>query len=821
MFISILKKTGLFLLISLLFSGFMGMRVDPLSESVGKVPHLSKDYPIQPVPFNQVHFTDKFWKPRIDKMFTVTLPHELAELKSTGRDKNFILAAETMATKADTANFCTKYPFDDTDLYKVIQGISYLLQIHPDAALKASMDSLINLIAAAQEPDGYLYTARTVNPLRTPDWSGSHRWEKVEKLSHELYCSGHLFQAAAANYVSTGDKKLLKVATRNADLLDSTFGWGKLEKYPGHPEVALGLVSLYRVTGKKKYLELAKFFLDVRGPGGNAYEQAQKKVVDQRKAVGHAVRAGYLYASMADVSALTGDSAYLHADNAIWKDIVSSQIYVTGGIGATSNGEAFGDPYQLPNMTAYNETCASIANVYFNQRMFLSHGEGKYYDVLERTLYNALLSGLSLKGDQFFYPNPLESSGQYQRSDWFGCSCCPTNLARFIPVVGSYFYATKGNEVFVNLYGANKAKIHLSDQTLRLEQKTDYPRSGDITIAVNPKKKADFQIKLRIPGWAVDRPIPSDLYTFEGKQKTTESYSISLNGKEIHPKLEEGYLVLQRTWKKGDSINLHLPMQVQVVHANPKVKDDQAKITLERGPLVYCLEGPDNPDDKVLNMIIDPQQSFKTDYQKQLLDGITVINGKGKTLRRTMDGGIKTNPVRFTAIPYYTWANRGGHEMTVWIPTEKSRARPTPAPTIAFESQVSSSRPTKDLKAVKDQLLPKNSNDHSVLYYHWWPKKDTLVWIEYQFNQPHTISSSKVYWYDDSQSGGGCKVPDKWELLYEKDGKWLPVKNIDEYGTKRDQTNKVSFKKVKTSALKMKIQLKKKYSTGIYEWAVE
>lgn len=780
---------------------------------------LPRDYPITPVPFSDVHLTDHFWKPRIDKMFTVTLPHELDELSATGRNENFKLAALAIETKIDTARFCTEFPFDDTDLYKVIQGISYLWQIRHDAALKARMDSLISLIATAQEPDGYLYTARTVNPLHTPDWSGLQRWVNVEKLSHELYNSGHLFQAAAANYKATGEERLLKVAIKNADLLYKTFGWGKLQKYPGHPEVELGLVSLYRVTGDKKYLDLAKFFLDVRGPHGNAYEQAQQKVVDQRKAVGHAVRAGYLYAAMADVSALTGDSAYQHADNYIWQDIVSSQIYVTGGIGSTSNGEAFGQPYQLPNMTAYNETCASIAYVYFNKRMFLSHGDARYYDVLERTLYNALLSGLSLSGDRFFYPNPLESRGQYARSAWFGCSCCPTNLARFIPTVGGYFYATRGNELYVNLYGANNADISLPGQHVAIRQQTDYPRSGDIVIRVDPEKTGEFTVKLRLPGWAGNEPAPGDLYAFKNRQSDT--YRIKVNGKPARVQVEDGYAIIHRAWKRGDEVNLKLPMDVRVVTANPLVKDDRDKIVLQRGPLVYCLEGPDNPGGKVLNLAVNPDQPFTASFQPDLLNGVTVIRGEAEAAKRTLAGKIETTREAITAIPYYAWANRGGKEMTVWIPTLVTAAQPTPAPTIAHTSAIKASRPSPSLAALNDQVLPENSNDHGVMYFHWWPVKDTTVWVQYDFSQPATVSSSAVYWYDDSHAGGGCSVPDSRQLLYKKGGRWAPVEITVPHAIPKDQLDTVSFAPVSTTALRMMIRLNRKFSTGIYEWAVK
>lgn len=777
------------------------------------------DYPIKAVPFYDVDLTDQFWKPRIDSMFTVTIPHELDELRNTGRNENFVLAAARLKTAEDSAHFCTQYPFDDTDLYKVIQGISYLLQIRPDSALKASMDSLIELIAAAQEPDGYLYTARTVNPLHPPEWSGLERWVNVEKLSHELYCSGHLFQAAAANYVATGDTRLLHIAIKNADLLCKTFGWGKLEKYPGHPEVELGLVSLYHVTGNKRYLDLAQFFLDVRGPGGDAYEQAQQKVTDQRKAVGHAVRAGYLYSAMADVSALTGNNAYLNADNYIWQDIVSSQIYVTGGIGSTSNGEAFGQPYRLPNMTAYNETCASIANVYFNERMFLSHGDAKYYDVLERTLYNALLSGLSLKGDEFFYPNPLESRGQYERSPWFGCACCPTNLARFLPTVAGYFYAMRGDEIFVNLYGANSATLSLQNQTVVVKQQTDYPRSGNIIMYVEPEKAEEFTIRLRIPGWATDKPIPGDLYAFKNKQPGP--WSIEVNGKQVPTRMQDGYAVIRRIWSKGDEMVLTLPMDVRLITANSSVKDDHQKIALQRGPLVYCLEGPDNPDDKVLNAVVNPDQAFTTSFRARLLNGVTVIKAKAEATKRTRSGKIEATPEEVTAIPYYTWANRGGHEMTVWIPTVRQAARPTAAPTIANTSTITAFRPSRSLIALNDQILPKNSNDHAVMYFHWWPLKDTTVWVEYDFSQPAVVSSSAVYWYDDSSTGGGCSLPDGWRVLYKKNNHWLPVNNITPYERKKDQNDRVHFEPIETKALKMQIRLNKHFSAGIYEWEVK
>lgn len=799
---------GLLLVSCLFFAG----RTQTPAGAVAPVP----DYPITPVPFTAVRLSDHFWKPRLDRLRRVTLPHELRELYSSDRVRNFHLAARTLASPADTGRFCTIFPFDDTDLYKVIQGISYLLQLEPDPVLRAGMDSLIRSIAAAQEADGYLYTARTINPFDPPDWSGHRRWEKVESLSHELYNSGHLFQAAAAHYAATGKRDLLDIALRNADLLDRTFGWGKLEKYPGHPEVELGLVDLYRATGERRYLELSKFFLDVRGPGGPPYAQAQRKVIDQRAAVGHAVRGGYLYAAMTDVSALTGEPSYLNAVDSIWQDMVSSKIYVTGGIGSTSNGEAFGRPFELPNLTAYCETCASIANVMLNQRLFLSQGDARYYDVLERTLYNALLSGISLQGDAFFYVNALESTGQYHRDPWFGCSCCPTNMARFLPTVGGLLYATRGDTVYVNLYAASEATISLPGGSLLLTQVSDFPRTGKVLLQLAPEHPGAFALKLRIPGWALGQPMPGGLYRFADQGKGT--YDIRVNGRDFPARLENGYAVIDRPWKAGDRVELDLPMEVRTLVADPRAKDDRGKMVLQRGPLVYCLEWPDQPEGKVLNLVVPGGQAFSSAYRPDLLGGVTVVQGQGASTRRDLDGRIRRQPVRITAIPYWAWANRGQGEMSVWLPQTDSAARPLPAPTIAGRSKLRSSRPTADLRAVNDQWLPSGSNDHSVPYYHWWPVKDTTVWLEYHFDHPRDISSAGVYWFDD-RPDGGCRVPQAWRLLYRSGDRWLPVQARSPYGLARDTMNTVSFEQVRTGALRMELRLTN-FSAGLYEWEV-
>lgn len=621
-----------------------------------------QDYPIRPVPFTAVHLTDRFWAPRIRQNHDVTIPISLYQSSITGRIENFKVAGGI-----DQGSFCSKYPFDDSDVYKIIEGASYSLQTIPDGKLEAKIDSIIDYIAAAQEDDGYLYTYRTIMGNNSHPWIGSKRWEKTNILSHELYNLGHMYEAAVAYYQATGKRKLLDVAIKSADLVDRDFGWGKIENYPGHQEIEIGLVKLYRVTGNKRYLDLAKFFLDVRG-GGERYNQAHKKVTEQDSAVGHAVRACYMYSGMADVAALTGDSAYIKAIGKIWEDVVYRKFYITGGIGSTPGNEGFGPPYYLPNETAYCETCASVANVFWNYRMFLLKGDAKYYDVLERTMYNSLLSGISLSGDRFFYPNPLASHGQHQRQEWFGCACCPANLTRFIPSVPGYVYATQNRKLFVNLYIANEASLDVSGRPVKLQMTTGYPWDGNVQLTVSENKAGSFTVAFRLPGWAVDNPVPGDLYTFYKKEgKIPVLY---VNGKETNAEYANGYLAVKRKWKRGDKITITFEMPVHAVRANPKVEADRGRFALQRGPLVYCLEWPDQPTHHFFNFIAEPSGPFQAQYDSALLKGVETITFPG-----FQRGNTKVpeawEKATLKAIPYYAWANRGAGEMEVWIPFEK------------------------------------------------------------------------------------------------------------------------------------------------------
>jgi len=639
-----------------------------------------KDYSIQSVPFTQVKLSDNFWLPRIQVNRMVTIPASFSRCESTGRVKNFIMAAEKKG------KFCTRYPFDDTDIYKTIEGASYSLALYPDAKLEAYIDSLIVIIGNAQEPDGYLYTARTIDPAAVHSWSGKERWEKERELSHELYNAGHLYEAAVAHFMATKKKNLLNIALKNADLVCSVFGPDKKHVAPGHEVVEMGLVKLYRVTGKKEYLATAKFFIEERGhftgydtkstdPWKNgAYWQDNIPVVQQEEAEGHAVRAGYLYSAMADVAALTGDDSLLHAIDKIWENMVQKKYYVQGSVGAFGDGERYGKNYELPNATAYNETCAAIANVYWNYRMFLLHGDAKYIDVLEKTLYNGLISGIGLDGKSFFYTNAMQITHnfkhadiEFERSGWFECSCCPTNLVRLIPSIPGYVYAQKDENVYVNLFINGKANLTIHNQTVQITQQNNYPWDGGLVFTLDPANSDNFAMKIRIPGWALNQAVPSDLYSFtdQSNQKTI----IKVNGQPFAYTMEHGYAVISRSWKKGDKIEMLLPMEVRTVSANEKLTDDIGKVALQRGPLMYCAEWVDNHG-KAANLIIPNNTKFTAQFQPALLHGVTVLTAEVPAVIVANGNSISTVNQKLTAIPYYSWANRGQGEMMVWFPTQ-------------------------------------------------------------------------------------------------------------------------------------------------------
>lgn len=614
----------------------------------------SHDYPYQSVPFTSVKIDDPFWGQRLKASREVTIPLAFRKCEETGRYQNFEQAAQQMASDVNLGFVVRGLPFDDTDVYKTIEGASYLLQTYPDPVLEAYLDSVIAIVAKAQEPDGYLYTARTRNPEHPHRWSGAERWVQIED-SHELYDLGHMIEGAVAHYRATGKRNFLDIAIRFADCVCREIGPGEGQqiRVPGHQIAEMALAKLYNLTGDKKYLDEAKFFIDMRGKGEkgmDSYRQSHVPVMEQDEAVGHAVRAEYMYSGIADIAALTGDMEYVKVIDRIWDNMVGKKLYLTGGVGALREGEAFGADYQLPNLTSYCETCAAIGNVYTNHRMFMLHGDSKYYDVLERTLYNGVLSGISLDGGGFFYPNPLESDGRHQRQDWFGCACCPSNICRFIPSVPGYIYAVKDNSLYVNLYMSNQVNTSVANGDVALTMKTGYPWDGNVKITVDKSPRKGFEMRLRIPGWVRNEVVPSDLYSYA--DGLTPSYSVKLNGETVPSTLVDGYICIDRKWSAGDEVVIDMDMEPRVVAANPKVEDDLGRIAIEKGPIVYCAEWPDNPEINVREITLGESPALTVSHVDDKLCGIDEIHEESSGL---------------VLIPYYSWNHRGAGDMAVWI----------------------------------------------------------------------------------------------------------------------------------------------------------
>lgn len=804
-------------------------------------------YPITQVPFTKVKVAQQtFWGQRLDASQNVTIPLAFSKSEETGRYTNFSNAA--LHIKDPNKVFEIKdgtFSFDDTDPYKTIEGASYLLQTYPNAKFKGGrldkyVDSVVAVIASGQEPDGYLYTSRTQNPAKPHNWAGAKRWERVEDLSHEFYNLGHLCEAAVAHYYATGKKNFLNVAIKYADCVCREVGDkpGQASVVPGHQIAEMGLAKLYIATGDKKYLDMAKFFLDKRGKRDASwkqtrnglydsdgyfhslsdYSQSHKPVCEQDEAVGHAVRAGYMYAGMADIAALTGDKSYIDAIDRIWDNIVGKKYYITGGVGATASGEAFGANYELPNMSAYCETCAAIAQVYLNYRLFLLHGDSKYYDALERSLYNGVISGISIDGGKFFYPNPLQSIGQHQRQPWFGCACCPSNAARFIPSLPQYIYAVKDNSLYINLFNSNTVNVQVGKKKVTLQQETNYPWDGDITLKI-AGGAGKYALNIRIPGWVKGEVVPSNLYTYtDGKRL---GYTVKVNGEAVESPLQQGYFVIDRTWKKGDKVEIHFDMEPRTVRANGQVAADKGRVAVERGPIVYCAEWPDNKCD-VLSVLINQEPKFTLGNKEIMNTNVQTLTTDAQTLTFDKAGKLHAADEKLVLIPYYAWAHRGPGKMTVWIPQDLTATTPALPASIASESKISAStKRLPALSAINDRLVPADATDRSVPYTHWWPAKNTTEWLAYDFAKAETVSTSTVYWFDDGP-WGGCRVPESWKLYYKNDkGEWVPVKNLTEYGVVKGAANIVNFEPVKTSAMKLEIKQPADYSCGVFEWSVK
>jgi hypothetical protein len=611
-----------------------------------------------PTPFTSVLVRDAFWLPRLETNRSVSIPSIFEKCEESGRIGNFRRAAGLME-----GPYRGSMPFDDTEVYKAIEGASYSLAQAPDPELDAYLDGVISIIEAAQEPDGYLYTNRTIDPSNVHPFAGPTRWSSLV-MSHELYNCGHLYEAASAHYLATGKRDLLDVALRNAELVLREFGPSARHDVCGHQIVELGLARLYRTVHDRRYLEEARFFLEERGrhetrplymyednPG---YCQDHLPVTRQTEAVGHAVRAMYMYCGMADVAALLPDPSYAAAIESVWRDVVDSKIYLTGGLGARHKGEAFGDAYELPNATAYAETCAAIGAVMWNHRLFLLTGEARYVDVLEQTLYNGVLSGVSLSGREFFYTNPLESDGLYAfnhgsagRREWFDVSCCPTSLCRFLPSLSGYVYSTAGSSLYVNLFIANEAQVEVEGSRIGLRMETAYPWAGDVRITISLVRTAHAHLCVRIPGWCTGSIMGGNLYRFESGVNTPAT--LKVNGTAMPLVLENGYAVIDRDWNDGDAIELSLPLLARKVLCDPRVLENRGKAALQRGPLVYCVEARDS-DVPLDALSLGAEVGLTAAWRPDLLGGVMSIESR-----------------QFRAVPYYSWANRGIGPMRVWL----------------------------------------------------------------------------------------------------------------------------------------------------------
>ncbi|MCP9761985.1 glycoside hydrolase family 127 protein [Lacihabitans soyangensis] len=646
-------------------------------------------YPYQGITFNKVHLNDNFWLPKIEINRTETISWSFHQSKITGRIKNFEQAA------ARSGKLCGVYVFDDSDVYKIIEGASYSLQIKYDKKLDDYVDSLIAVIGAAQEPDGYLFTTRTMGD--THEWIGSQRYEKEHELSHELYNMGHFYESATAHFLATGKRNMLDLAIKNANHLLTVFGPGKKSVAPGHQVIEIGLVKMYLATGDKRYLDLSQFFIECRGKRIYAktagdkeatvwetgeYWQDHKPAIEQTEAIGHAVRATYLYSGMADVAALTQNQAYLNAIIKIWENAAGKKTYITGGIGSSGGWEGFGPDYQLPNESAYCETCAGIGNVYWNHRMFMLTGESKYMDMVERTLYNGILGGIGLDGKTFYYANPMEYttingklSGENKRSPWFKCSCCPSNICRFMPSIPGYIYAQKGAQVFVNLYIGSESSFSIDTKnSVSVKQTSNMPWEGNVKFEVgtNNKKGTTFSLNLRVPGWIDGRIFPTNLY--EVREISEYGGIVKVNGIEVDVRRNnQGYFEINRLWKKGDIVELNLPMYTQKVYSNEKIETNKNLISIQRGPLMYCAEFADN-DGKTSNIVFGTASNFTHNFEPNLLNGVITLSTTAKVFNFT-EQEINTSTKTVKLIPYYARSNRGIGEMKLWFPTKITGVR--------------------------------------------------------------------------------------------------------------------------------------------------
>jgi len=754
---------------------------------------------IRPVSFTSVKIADEFWAPRLEAVLQNTLPHCFQQCEQTGRLRNFDKAAGKLEGKFEG------YFFNDSDVYKVIEGAAYALMHRRDSEVERTCDEIIERILAAQQSDGYLNSYFSLTP-------GEQRWANT-KVRHELYCAGHMIEAALAYFEATGKRRFLDASIRNVEHIMTVFGPDARRDVPGHEEIELALIKLYYALDEPKYFELARFFVEQRGQANGRelygeYCQDHAPVREHSQIVGHAVRAMYLYCAAADLAAAREDPGIVAMLDRVWRDTVDAKMYVTGGIGPSSDNEGFTVAYDLPNDSAYSETCASIGMVLWNHRLNLLHADAQYVDVLERALYNALLAGMSLDGTLFFYTNPLGSRGTHHRKPWYACACCPTNVVRFIPSIGGYVYAHAPQEVFVNLYIAGEAHIATADGKLRLRQETRYPWDGAVRITLEPDAPRAFTLALRIPAWC-------------------SGETLRVNGQPVaDAERSKGYALLKRTWKPGDVVELDLPMPVQRIESDPRVAANRGRVALQRGPILYCLEAVDN-EGGVRNLALPREAELAAGYRADLLGGVGVVTGtalrgvapraEGWT-RSLYNRAAEPEPVKFTAIPYYAWDNRAAGDMVTWLPESLTLVD---VPPVSWVKPSASHLYERDsLTALHDRLEPKDSSDHSLPRATFWPHKGTQEWVQYEFAEPRSVAGVAVYWFDDSMRSGGCRAPKSWKLLYRTGGEWREIATDRPPGVALDQPNELRFDPLRTDGLRIEVQLEDKASAGLLEWKV-
>lgn len=788
---------------------------------------------LKAIPFEQVTLEDNFWRPRLIIQKETLVPFALDKVRPAMDN----LRKTGQYLKGDKSELPFPHRFVASDLYKVMEGAAYLLTLEKDPALEHTMDSIIDLIGAAQKPDGYLYEAHTTGvSAQHEHWGGGGMGDRPYSWvvhSHELYNMGHMYEGAVAYYRATGKDKWLRIAEKSARHINHVFfegdpaynGGKPVMQAPGHEGIELALVKLYQATGDTLYLNMAKRFIDIRGitfkPEGEgvlapSYAQQHQPVRDQRKAVGHAVRAAYLYSGMADVMAQTGDTSLRPALDSIWGNIVDTRMHITGGLGAIHGIEGFGPEYELPNMGAYDETCAAVGNVLFNYRMFMAEKDGKYIDVAEVALYNNVLAGVNLEGNRFFYVNPLEANGRRAfnqglkgRAPWFGTACCPSNLARLIPQIPGMMYAHTDDDIYCTFYGGTSATIPLGRGNVGIRQETGYPFDETVSLTVSPEKASQkFALHLRIPTWAGDRFVPGKLYSYVNRQPGT--WSLTVNGKPAKVKVDKGFAVIDRKWEKGDRVELHLPMGVMYSKAIDNVEADRGRLCITRGPLVYCAEAVDNASAPASYVISPTEENAVIRKGEGLMKDIDFITVSAHSIQNHGD-------TKLTLVPYYAWNNRTDGAMIVWLAAtdEVAHAAMPSMPDYIADITATYTCDIDDVNPIITNKFPSSSHDTSMLRWTSWPRKGEKQSIELKLTHPVGLESLAVYWYDD---GGDVRMPEAWKVEYLQDGAWheFPVYVTDEYRMLKDQYNMIHpGRDIMPEALRINITPRQDASAGI------